>query len=569
MINLPKKALFPVFLVILLLPMFIHSSSSPVQTLVDNSEQSSFSAFNYTSGLEILNDTAFELLNFEGNGTEAFPFLITDYNLVEDNHAPGIKIIDTTKFCVIANCTISLYLIGISLLNATNVVVSNNIIDYSSGSIDVNNCSNIEIVENTISNSYGAIDIDQSPGSIIEENTITSQFTGIRLFNSPNCLINDNIINLSSEGLGIYDSPGAIITNNDFTHGGIQFRSDDHQLEDYLSYTVENNTLNSEEIGFFKNIYNIDIDENIYGQLILINCSSIFVIDLEFSDCITGLSAYYGDSIIVVGCTFTNNLEGSIVMYFVDDPWIHSVSISESSSYPGGILLYGCSSGDVQENTFTNCNSGIQVSYSKSLFIENNIMEGCYSSGISIHSSNNIIIENNKCTNGSNIESGRIFVSDSYDCNIENNVIEDNKGYGILFYNASYCLIAANIIRNNHHYGVFLNQYTSNNIIYRNEFVDNCLGDYIPNINSQAKDSGSGNKWFSDFYNEGNYWNEHISNAPYDIDGEAEAQDPYPLKKSPFETNMMVPFFLISVILLLTTQNKRKKIRISSKIDKV
>ena len=534
-----------------------------VSTAFIQAEQSLLPDYDSPAYLEILNDTAFETLNFDGDGSEAFPYLIKDYEIAEHSYTTGIKIYNTTKFCVITNCTIGLFNFGISLWDASNVTVTNNIVNYCPTGIVVNNCSDVEVVKNILSTCLGrAIYIYGSPSLIISDNTIVfSQFTGIGVFYSSECLINNNTLEYCSEGMVIYDCPGTIITNNNFTLGGIVLNSDDHQLEDYLSYIVENNTLNSEQIGFFKSVTRLDIDEDIYSQLILVNCTSFFVMKISFSDCITGLIAYFGRSLIVIDCTFTNNLEGSIVMFCVDSAVIDSAIISQSSIYPGGILLYECTSCIVRYSTITNCHIGIALRLSDNCGILENNIERSYYAGISIDESPDSLLDDNIINNTLNPDYGGILATNSYECHIQSNLIENNQGQGVLFVNTSDSFIHANLIRNNRLYGVYLDQDSSDTLIYKNEFTDNYLEGVPPEVNSQAWDSNGQNKWYSGSYKEGNYWNEHKQSTPYNIDGNAGVQDIYPLRKSPFKTNFLIPFLSLTIMLLVVSRIRKQRKR--------
>jgi len=551
-----------VLALVLVLPLS-STTKSTLLAVSETSDQVIELNYDYPAHIEILNDTDFETLNFEGDGTEALPYLIKDYIISEQSYFTGIKIYNTTKFCVITNCTIGLFNMGIFLRNASNVAVSNNIFNSCPRGIVVNNCSDVEIVQNTLFSCHGgAIYIFESPSIVIKDNSIEySSFIGMGIYYSPSCLINNNTLEYCYKGIVVYDSPGSIFTDNLLTFGGITFNSDNHQLEDYLTYILENNTLNSEQIGFFKNTNNLDINEDIYSQIILVNCTNVNVVRIDFSDCITGLIVYYGKDIEVYECVFNYNLEGSIVMFFVENARIDSTAISESDVYPGGILLYGCTESEVRNCTINDCNIGIIFRLSNSCKTWNNRIERCYVAGIIVDESNNCEISNTNCNKTFQPDSAGILVMNSFNCNIVKNIVEDNNAHGIYLYKTNSSTIYSNLIRNNKLYGVYIDQYSSHNTIYWNEFVDNYQAGSSPDVNSQAWDSGENNTWYSKELKEGNFWNEHKGRKPYTIDGDASAQDLFPLRKSPFSTNFIVPVLSISIALIIVNRIRKKRIQ--------
>ena len=80
---------------------------------------------------------------------------------------------------------------------------------------------------------------------------------------------------------------------------------------------------------------------------------------------------------------------------------------------------------------------------------------------------------------------------------------------------------------------------------------------------SQAYDSGNNNTWYDVVLLEGNYWSDLDSNCTYEIAGQADAMDPYPLNRSQdcnishprtilLVVSITLSVFFSSVVLLLT-----------------
>jgi parallel beta-helix repeat protein len=155
----------------------------------------------------------------------------------------------------------------------------------------------------------------------------------------------------------------------------------------------------------------------------------------------------------------------------------------------------------------------------------------------------NITISNNGVLNG-------IFIEDSYDNTISNNIIKDNLYFGIRLEYSSQNLVMNNYVSNVVTNGIVLTG-SSDNIIYLNtvrectwggikldEFsFDNKLyhNNFIDNDYDNGADNGS-NIWDDDYPSGGNYWSDYdgydndedgIGDTPYMIPG-GENIDRYP-----------------------------------------
>jgi len=167
-------------------------------------------------------------------------------------------------------------------------------------------------------------------------------------------------------------------------------------------------------------------------------------------------------------------------------------------------------------------------------------------SGILIHSSDNLIYRN-KIVNNKN----GIFLESTSHNTIFENTIEDNGYHGIRVEYSSYIDIIGNNISNNEANGIYLwespytfisqnnitesylsgiliGDYSENNVIYLNNFIDN--------RQENAYDEWN-NTWDDGYPSGGNYWDDYIGedtdgdgfgDTPYDIPG-GDSQDRYPL----------------------------------------
>ena len=225
---------------------------------------------------------------------------------------------------------------------------------------------------------------------------------------------------------------------------------------------------------------------------------------------------------------------------------------------------------------------GIFVSNSSGIIIKDNIIIG-YDDGIDFNSSPNCLIDGNIISKSDNsgirIENNAPYATISnntiFDCdmamNLENAnslVIENNHCFdnyaGIILsstsdvISSSNCIIRYNLIENHQYYGAiitgfFEQDFSSNNLVYLNTFVNN-----NPNGTSQAKDIGANNLWYDVDTRQGNYWSDWYGLKKYAIDGSAESSDKYPLKSPyhldvPSTHNYLVgPLIITSVVFILS-----------------
>ncbi len=130
------------------------------------------------------------------------------------------------------------------------------------------------------------------------------------------------------------------------------------------------------------------------------------------------------------------------------------------------------------------------------------------------------------------IEWEGVYISANYST-ITNNIITNN-GIGITInYSSSHSnIITGNIISNNYDYGILIS-YSSNNIIYHNDFINNTF--------MNACDMGS-NTWDDGYPSGGNFWDDYTGN---DSDGDGVGDTPYPIPCGNSEDRypLMEPYF--------------------------
>ena len=383
--------------------------------------------------IAISNDYNLSISGFPGSGTEGNPYRIENYDI--DGEIICISVHDTTLHIRISNCilrftnpsTYSTY--GIFLDNVTNCVINNcTVIDGRYG-VMIEQSHNCTIEESTIDESdYGVIvylsqyitlignrftcwstcvRLEYSEYIVLKFNSLVSHDSySIDAYNADFCTIanneisgnwastyvvylestegiifsNNTISETSRLGIGLSYFNTGVFYNNSFGSGVI--------LSDYaiVGPSVEfiDNIVRGKPFGYFRDVDSIQINANLFGQIILLSSINVSITNGNFN----GVSQpIYMNSCF--NCTVKNsNLNNS---------WWHSISLYSSDN---------CS---VIDNTISYYNDvGIYARYSDYL-----------------------LIQNNQISNGLNPNGESINILDSYFCTVALNEISSTLGVGI------------------------------------------------------------------------------------------------------------------------------------------
>ena len=268
----------------------------------------------------------------------------------------------------------------------------------------------------------------------------------------------------------------------------------------------------------------------------------IFNCDIESNDCGIKFSNVRNSNIL--SCNIFKNLGNSIYFCTANDIKIADCEIYdngevvEDNSFSGGIYLWWAN--QQSENIeisdckiYDNIGAGIGIDNVKNVVInQNNIYKNNIGIVIGNNEISNVIIDTNTINNngeGKGFDNG-IFIHDSSNVLIENNILEENDRAGIYLFRSSTIEIKENSIKNNF-YGIRLysslsNLITDNNIkdssstgifmygfesrnnrIYRNNLIDNFWNAKFSSDNVEEDDCiFLRNYW--DNGEEGNYWSD-------------------------------------------------------------
>ncbi|MDH5401447.1 MAG: right-handed parallel beta-helix repeat-containing protein [Candidatus Heimdallarchaeota archaeon] len=425
-----------------------------------------------------------ELLNhrnnygWSGTGSVSDPIVITGLNIT---HASEILIyISSISYSIIIEDN---YLRGLD----TNYCI------YSY------NVTSLKITDNTIVNSkYAGVLLLYSPsnGATIHNNTFINNAYGIILEASNGHTITNNTIihDYAAVGIFLHGSSGNTIEYNEFTNTGIY-------LDDFLSSKSDNqvsvmyNYVNGKPIGYFQNRANYVLNSYPYGQLIIVTSTNFYIANMNFTSAYAGLQLYYSNRMNIQTSVFNNNGYGIRILFSND------IKIQDSSFNSNSYAIYTYFTEDIfigkltassstGSNSFTG--NGLAVHTHGELnatIIGNSIING--GSGIYVWNKNtNTLITDNIISNnrgyGIHINYGYYFV-------VFDNTISNNGGSGIIIANSEWAIVFNNDISNNGGYGI-INSYSKTGVITDNVLLNNPMYFEISTgINALRQDSVMGN----------------------------------------------------------------------------
>ncbi|MHA1200686.1 MAG: right-handed parallel beta-helix repeat-containing protein [Candidatus Heimdallarchaeaceae archaeon] len=383
--------------------------------------------------IEIMHDDNFTDYGFLGNGSISNPFLIDSLSIIT-NESISISIYDTTKYFSILNCFISSNMIGIEIHNisphsatiAHNKIegingphmtygimitdsdyislVNNSFYDigsiYTSYDIWLGNCEYTEINKNLLNGD--AVEIhrvsirtEYSAHTVLSENVFEHQNMGIKIESSSNTTINNNYFDDMDQGIYITYSPNNLIylntidncvydgislfasisnvTNNVINGGGISIFSLSVPHAAHRDYTMQNNTVNGKEYGYFVDRSDLILTSDDFSQILLYNCSNTIIRNQLMKDVVRGI--FVVDSYNI---TISNNR--------FDDIKFHNLYIT------------GCSLLNLEENLFQDSDTQV-VFYNtnNATFVNNTFISGL--DGIILYNSHYSLIHHNHFQN--------------------------------------------------------------------------------------------------------------------------------------------------------------------------
>ena len=319
------------FLVFVLSYCFV---SNPVKQyeINEKSEFAEFSSLTPHSPIIIDSDDDFVTLGFPGSGTIGDPYRIEGYSIsTSENY--GINIDGVTSYFLISNCYVDAVISAIYLnaISSGLATIENNTCVNSDYGIYVYSSPGSLVVENTCNQNtqYGIL-LSTSSNSVIRNNTVSMNLNGMMITGSYFTTLYNNTITdstensfrisycsdslifnntfISNNGAFIGTSSGTTIAYNTFHNDGIQIY--EGSSSEYLTYIVENNTVNNKLLGYYVNVDYATLTNPIYGQLLIIDSLDVVVSNQILTDTHIGLFVAFCENAILINNTCSNGYLG-------------------------------------------------------------------------------------------------------------------------------------------------------------------------------------------------------------------------------------------------------------------
>ena len=385
-----------------------------------------------------------------GSGTSGDPWIIEGYDIDGTDSGHGIYVGNVTEYFSIQHCNLHNisdmwddswldWYAPIVVQNAPHGTIYNNSIEIPHGNgIWVNGSSNITIKNNFI-NSLSDDEMDYVTGVFItgsvfisaSYNKINRTDLGISFRESTNNTIEYNLITNSLTGLSFYyASDGNNIQNNTFknnTYVGIALTGKYH--------VIRNNSFFDSGITF-GGYTDDEWGTHIIDDTNTVNGKPIYYIKNQLN----GIVPSDAGQLILVGCagvtiedlTFNNTSTG-IQMYDTSWSTIRRVTVKDNNY---GIRLRSCGSNNMILDSVARYNNyGMTISesnynYVSNVSIENNSVCGIFVGGSEVSISDNRIFSNGLSPDDYSTYHHGVFITSSTDSRVENNEIGFN-GVGI------------------------------------------------------------------------------------------------------------------------------------------
>jgi parallel beta-helix repeat protein len=345
---------------------------------------------------------------------------------------PGGTGVQVTAANVAVNdCTIEGFSAGIRARNASGLTVARNRFSNLNSAVRVDTSADVVVVDNRFDSSLGHISMSDCPQAVVERNEFVPLERHVGIINLQRCPNSRISRNRSAQGVAVAvwrASDDSIVANNAL--GGIGRVS----------------------VGFSSRV---KVMHNSAGGVGTAHNGNLFGADLtEATDCEIAHNEFAGVGILVFGLS-EYTPDGSTIPPGADDNRVHDNEINDAA---WGILVFGGSRNLIDRNAFSGCEVGmaafplingetLPVTPSTDNDFLNNVLDGG-SYGIYTANAGGNRYEDNHIRGfaiGVNeIQTDRVVSPDV----IRNNIIADNRYFGLLAEGASPTIFGNDFERN-------------------------------------------------------------------------------------------------------------------------
>lgn len=254
---------------------------------------------------------------------------------------------------------------GIFCRESNGIIKSNRIENNQIGINFYSGSSNYNIINNSISNNNCGIYLYMSYSNLVSFNHIIDNKDGVLAYiggNHKNYILNNYFINNSEYGLKL--TAGSIVCDNEFLMNGILMDTN------MGFHTIENNRVNGKPLVYlFKETGKVIQDA---GQIILDECSSITIKNINFTSSTVGITFIDTHNCIVTDSIFSTNKYGIMLM----DSSTNDISSSTFSENNLSILIQDSNDITISHSDFVKNGLGMKIDFSgNSKYTRNNFID--------------------------------------------------------------------------------------------------------------------------------------------------------------------------------------------------
>jgi len=298
--------------------------------------------------------------NCTGQGTYADPYLIEDLTINGKFSGTCIWIENSDVYFRIENCTTSYagnY--GIYFYNVSNGYIINNTFSYNyfeGVRLEASNNNSI-LLTNVYGNTNGIRIVDGHQNNLSENHIFNNDFISIGVSNSNNTIIQDNLIESDDIGIDLWNSNNSTISRNDMRGSGLRISGN---LKTLSSTIIDmTNLVNGKTLYYYINEF--DLNSNNFtnaGQVILVDCNSSNISNLDVSLSSRGISLYYSNNNYISENIANSNLYGICLEYSNNNTLTGN---TVNNNIWNGIDIFRSNNNTLNENTVNQNNVGISL----------------------------------------------------------------------------------------------------------------------------------------------------------------------------------------------------------------
>jgi len=286
---------------------------------------------------------------------------------------------------------------GIYLYYSNNNTLSVNIACNNSDGIFLKDSNNNNLSVNTACNNFDGITLEDSNNNTLSGNNANNYYRGISLRNSDNNNLSVNTAsNNTLHGISLSSSNNNNLSGNIMNFCGINLYG---SLEEVASHIIDvTNLVNNKPVYYYTNELGLGSSNfTDAGQIFLINCNDSLILDLEFSNCSSGISLWN-----CFNNTIFNNTAFNLYYHGISISNCNNISVSQnnvSNCFINGIVINNANHLNLTKNYVSNCIAfGIEINNANHLNLTKNYIDNCVQ-GIYLYQCTNVIITNNTMIN--------------------------------------------------------------------------------------------------------------------------------------------------------------------------